>query len=254
MVERRSSAESESSGASALDRALRILEACARTDRSSTITDISRATGIPKSSVHRLCWKMVNLGALSPTENGFTLGMRVVALSGATPWLRFLRTEAAPLLHSLSTATGLVGDLALLAGTQALVVDEVFASTREMPKEIGRRLPLHATAVGKALLMQRTRAGLDQIVGRIPLEAFTPATVTDLDELWDQLARAAARGYVVSRGEWKPGRFGVASPILSNGRAVASIGLIGLTVTSSIDGVGESVASAAAELSARLRA
>ncbi|MET0521606.1 MAG: IclR family transcriptional regulator C-terminal domain-containing protein, partial [Jiangellaceae bacterium] len=163
-----------------------------------------------------------------------------------------LRTETAPVLHTLAATTGLVGNLAILAGTEAVIVDEVFTSERGVPKEVGRRLPLHASAIGKALLMGRSRADVDRILGAAELDAVTTSTILDRDELWAQLESAAERGFVVSEGEWRPGRFGVAAPVVSNGHTVASVGLIGLTATSSPDGVGDIIRSAALDISARL--
>jgi len=107
-------------------------------------------------------------------------------------------------------------------------------------------------AIGKALLMGRSRADVDRILGAPELDAVTTSTILDRDELWAQLASAAERGFAVSEGEWRPGRFGVAAPVVSNGHTVASVGLIGLIATSSPDGVGEIIRSAALDISARL--
>jgi IclR family transcriptional regulator, acetate operon repressor len=237
---------------SSIDRSLNILEACARVDRASTITEIARSTGIPKSSVHRLCGKLAALGALTATSTGFTIGVRVLALGGSNPWLRFLRTEAAPILHSLAASTGLVANLALLADLEAVIIDEVFASSQAMPKEVGRRLPLHASAVGKALLMNRAEAEFERMIAAESLATATGATLTTRDALWEQVSTGNDAGFVISVGEWKQGRFGVAAPVISRGSTVASIGLVGLSVAATADGVGASVAAAAKDLSSRL--
>ncbi|MCS5735734.1 IclR family transcriptional regulator [Herbiconiux daphne] len=239
-------------GPSSVERALLVLESCAKNGSVTSISEITRDTGIPKSSVHRLCWNLTRLGALTASENGFTIGVRILAFGGSNPWLRFLRTAAAPVLHGIAAETGLVSNLAILAGNEAMIVDEIFTSQHGVPKEVGRQLPVHASAIGKALLMGRPRTEVERILGAQDLSSVTASTLTDRDPLWEQLQQATERGFVVSLGEWRVGRFGVAAPITSNGRTVASVGLIGLSATPPAEGIGASIRLAASEISARL--
>lgn len=237
---------------SSVERTMLILEACAAFDETATIAEISRATGISKSAVHRLCWKLVEHGALSRTPTGFAIGMKIIALGSSSPWLRYLRTTSATTLHRLAKDTGLVGNLACLVGGEALLVDEVFASDFGVPKAVGRRLPLHAVAIGKALLMHRPTKEVDHILSQQDSAEFTLSTIEGRKRLDEELAQANTQGYVVSTGGWKTGRFGVAAPLLVRGAPVASIALVGSLAMDSPNGFGERVAEAAVLLSDRL--
>ncbi|MFC5337543.1 IclR family transcriptional regulator [Leucobacter denitrificans] len=237
---------------SSIGRALEILEACAAAEEPLSITEIAKRTRISTSAVHRTCWKLVDLGALTQVGHGFNLGMRVIALGGSSPWLRFLRTEAAPLLHRLASETGLSGNLACLVSGKAMLVDEVFSAEFGVPKELGRKLPLHATAIGKALLVNRSESEIERILGNKELDRYTPATVCDKEQLIEELVSAREQGYVLSKGDWKMGRFGVGAPVLADGVTVASIALIGSLAFTILDGLGERVREAAAQLTAKL--
>nr|WP_181442272.1 IclR family transcriptional regulator C-terminal domain-containing protein [Streptomyces tateyamensis] len=65
---------------------------------------------------------------------------------------------------------------------------------------IGRRLPAHATSLGKALLAERTEAEVHKLLGA-PLTALTEHTLTDYDALTADLARTRERGYAVDHEE-----------------------------------------------------
>jgi DNA-binding IclR family transcriptional regulator len=79
---------------------------------------------------------------------------------------------------------------------------------------IGRRLPAHATALGKALLAERPDDVVDEVLSW-PLAALTPHTITDRDALLADLATVRAQGYAVDREESTHGIvcFAVALPL-----------------------------------------
>jgi IclR family transcriptional regulator, acetate operon repressor len=79
--------------------------------------------------------------------------------------------------------------------------------------EIGRRVPLHATGVGKALLAAMAPDAADALVARTGMSARTPATLTDPAALREELAAARRRGWVLDEGEQEVGVRCVAAPV-----------------------------------------
>lgn len=78
----------------------------------------------------------------------------------------------------------------------------------------GARMPLHATAPGKALLAYMSEERLEEIIDRRGLAPLTNRTITDPDVLREQLAEVRERGYAVDEGERIVGMVLVAAPIL----------------------------------------
>ena len=91
----------------------------------------------------------------------------------------------------------------------------------------GARMPLHATAPGKALLAYLPEARVDEILERRGLVALTNNTITDRDVLEAQLEEVRERGYAVDEGERIVGMVLVAAPILDKRNRVQAAICIG---------------------------
>ncbi len=92
---------------------------------------------------------------------------------------------------------------------------------------VGRRMCAHCTAAGKVMLAYLPSAKLDKVlVGE--LLKFTVNTITDPDELRQELAQARERGYALAREELEDGLNAVAAPIYDHsGQAVAAVSISG---------------------------
>jgi DNA-binding IclR family transcriptional regulator len=91
----------------------------------------------------------------------------------------------------------------------------------------GRRVPLHATAVGLVLLAHAGGAVQHEVCSA-PLRAYTPATITNGTLLKQCLAKVRREGYAVVHSTLTEGRSGFAVPIRdSRGALVAAVGVVG---------------------------
>jgi DNA-binding IclR family transcriptional regulator len=206
-----------------------VLEACAAGDRPFTLTDLVDRTGMPKSTLHRVCWKLVEHGMLEHDDAGFRIGTRMFALGSTNPRLRRLRSLSMPYLQELVARTGWVVNLAILSGRRALIVDEVFDEGMPSVERMGgATMPLHATAIGKALLSGLEPAELDALVGTAALRPYTRRTIVRPNLLRDQLAAIRTGGVAYSHEEWRMGTSGVAAPVIVHGEVVAAVALVGV--------------------------
>jgi DNA-binding IclR family transcriptional regulator len=165
---------------------------------------------------------------LSHADDGFRIGTKLFALGSMSPDLRKLRAAAMPYLHQLVTETGWATNLAVLAERRALIVEEVYgglAGTRR--RMVGARLPLHATAVGKALLAGYDDATIDLVLGTGMLRPYTQTTIVRPNLLRDQLAAVRQTGVAFSHEEWALGTSGVAAPIRVGSAVVACVAAVG---------------------------
>lgn len=213
---------------SVIDRVFCVLESCAASGRPLTLVDLSKRTGLPKTTVHRVCWKLVDLGMLRHCDDGFHVSPKLFALGSMSPDLRRLRSVAMPWLHELTARTGWATNLAIIAERRALVVEEVFGpNARRMPRMVGGRLPLHATAIGKALLSGLSETELEDALGQGALRPYTQNTIVRPGLMRDQLDRVRKMGVALSYEEWSSGTCGVAAPIYVEGEVVAAVGVVG---------------------------
>ena len=214
-------------GPSVAERIFLVLEACATSNRTLTLSEFVERTGLPKTTLHRTCWKLVELGALDYVDGGYCIGTKLFALGGLNPCLRRLRAAAMPYLHELCLATGGVSDLAVLSDGQALIIEEVYPPSSRVPRMLGSPLPAHCTAVGKALVAALEPAEREALLGVGPLVPSTWRTLVQPDMLREHLDRIAQTGLAYSYEEWRLGVCGVAAPVLGGGRVLAAIGWVG---------------------------
>jgi len=239
--------------AAVIDRVFAILETCSNSRRTLSLADLVRATGLPKSTLHRLCGKLASIGALEQRADGFRVGPKLFALGALNPSMLRLRTQSMPALYRLSVDTGLIGNLAVLLGDKALLIDEIFPDERPIPRLVGAGLPLHATALGKALLACEPPERRVELLGTGPLQAYTRHTIVDRRRLLDQVEAIAATGIAFSMEESRLGLVGVAAPIIVDGKAEGALALVGIPRASEAKSYADMVHRAAAATAVALR-
>src|SRR5216684_3037588 len=210
---------------SVLERAFRILGAYIPADRELTLAEMTRRTGIPKPTVHRLAGELLALGLLEGERGVYRLGMRMFELGQLVPLQRDLREEALPFMQDLFEATHETVHLAVLDGTEVLYIEKISGHRRVAAgSRIGGRLPAHCTAVGKAIIAVSPPGVLDAVLAA-GLARRTAFTITVPSVLKKQLARA---GVAYEREESDLGVTCAASPVHRFGeQVVAAISVTG---------------------------
>lgn len=174
----------------------------ARGERPARLRELSEALGVPRSSMYALLQTLVECGWVRTDATGSLYSVGIRALLTGTSYLDSdLRVRAVrPYLDEASDALGETIHLARLDGS-----DVVYLATRESHEylrtisRVGRRVPVHAGALGKALLAERPDDELP--LGEEPLSAFTDRTHTSRATLLTDLAEVRARGHSVDREE-----------------------------------------------------
>lgn len=212
-------------GRSVTSKILAILSAFETSRRALNLTEISKAADLPLSTTHRLVGELVDEGILSRTGNGgIQLGLRLWAIAQNTG--RQLRDTARPFVQDLFSLTGETSQLAIRDGNMALYIDRVYGSKRvARASRVGGRLPLHATAVGKAILAFSEDWVMDAYLAQ-PLEPMTAHTRSNPVQLRNELNRAKHNGYAITREEVRLGTCSIAVPVYHTGRLGCSIGLV----------------------------
>lgn len=146
-----------------------------------TVTDLATRTGLSRSSVHRILQALEREQYVTrvAARTCYTLGPGLLNF-GIDAHLRLVSENRSHLI-ALSRALGENTELAVVSGRNAVVVDGVSGPERlGGTASIGKRFPLHANGLGKALLSRITDSSLNSFL-QGPMPRFTPATVTDRD-------------------------------------------------------------------------
>ncbi|MDQ0618282.1 IclR family transcriptional regulator [Arthrobacter globiformis] len=218
-------------GLSVVSKTVAILGAFSGERTELGLTELSHATGMPTSTVHRLVQELVQCGALERTATGrYVVGLKLWGIASRTPYSYALSDAAMPYLQQLLETTRGHAHLAALHGQSALVLEKLsWAESEQTISRIGSNLPLHATATGQVLLAYAPRALQEEVLAG-PLPAFTSRTITD--PLMFRRLLAMIRHQAVSRslGELVPGLDACAAPVFWPDRQIA--GSIGSVVVS----------------------
>ncbi|MEV0560603.1 IclR family transcriptional regulator [Dactylosporangium sp. NPDC050588] len=184
-------------------RTLDVLEVLADQPRAWTLVDLARALDIPKSSLHGLMRTMTARGWVRADETGtrFRLGMRALQVGAAYLDGDDSVAVMSGVLDELSRRLGETVHLGRIEGDQIVYLAKRDSTHRlRLYSAVGRRLPAHATALGKALLAQHADADADAMLSW-PLQRLTAGTITDRDALHRALATVRETGYAVDREE-----------------------------------------------------
>jgi DNA-binding IclR family transcriptional regulator len=220
------------SGTQAIARAVAILKAFGPESALRTPQELSKRTGLNRSTVYRI------LNALEREElvvsNGaghYQLGPELAILGGLALRQLDLRGVALPFLRELVRRSGETVDLEVLRGAHVIIVEELPGDyLLSTSSNVGTIWPAHCTSTGKLLLAALPPAELDALVAG-GLRACGPRSITDGAALREELQAVLARGYATSYEELEAHLHAVGAPIYDHlGRIVAAVSISGPAV------------------------
>jgi IclR family transcriptional regulator, acetate operon repressor len=221
------------SPSAAVERALAMLEAVAQASEGLSNAEISRKLNIPKSSASYILRTLETQGYLARhRESGkYRVGLKILSLSRGALGGLDVRGIALPIMRHLMQLTGLTCHLAVLDGPDAVYIEKVEPEGFiRMDTWVGRRMRVHATSVGKAIVAHIPQPQLQQILHQAGMEKRTPKTITTQSRLLKELEKVRAQGYAVDDEENNLGARCVAAPIFDEHASIsASLGLSGTT-------------------------
>ena len=213
----------------AVERALSMLELVASSKKGLSNADLSRRLKIPKSSASYILRVLENRAYLRRGGDGkYLLGLRLMSLTSdalshvdvrdiAKPELqRFLKNSRLPEAH-----------LAILDNGRAVYIEKVEAedSFIKMDIWVGHRLPVHTTAIGKALVAYLPQEEIVKILKTHGLEKKTRKSISSSEKFLREAAKVRQFGFAVDNEENSVGVRCIAAPIFdSQGNVVAAIG------------------------------
>ncbi|MCF6092417.1 IclR family transcriptional regulator [Microaerobacter geothermalis] len=221
----------------AVDRALRILDLFDENETELKITDISQRINLHKSTVHSLLKTLQIHGYIQQNpENGkYKLGMKLFERGSFVIYGLDVRKIAKPYLMDLSMNTGQTTHLVILDGKEGVYIDKVEGPQAVvLYSRIGRRIPVHCSAVGKALVAFRKKEEIESILKDYVYQKSTENTISNEKDFLDELEKVRQVGYAVDNQENEPDVRCIAVPIRDHsGAPIAAISMS--TLVSRVD-------------------
>ncbi len=189
------------------------------------ITELAEQVEMYKSTVHRLLGTLMKRGYIQQNihTGKYKLGYQILDLGMRLLSSLDLQKEATPFLQILADQTNEVVHLGILDQGDIVYIDKVESKqTVRMHSRVGKRVPVHAVGLGKAILAALTEEEISRLFDQYGLVAVTPKTITDRQHLLKALDDVRHQGYAFDIEENELGICCVASAIFDNNRNVVA--------------------------------
>ena len=214
-----------------IDRATAILKALAGGPRRLGVSELADRLGLARPTVHGLLQTLQSHGFVEQdrTSDKYQLGPGLLQLGYSYLDLNELRARSIAYADRLAARASAAVRVGVMHGSSVVVVHHVFRPDSAFGiLEVGLQLPLHASALGKAILAFSPAQVIDDLLAE-PLPRLTKRTL-DASEVRHELATIRDQGMATERDEAVLGESSAASPIFDHGgSAVGAIGVVDAT-------------------------
>ena len=217
-----------------VEKALQILEAFNISHPELSVSELEDILSLPKVSIYRFLRVLLKRGFImqNPQTRKYRLGIKVFELGSLVLKDMELRKVAFPLIEELSRKSRETVHLGVLDGHEAVSIEGAESGySLRISLPIGKRVYLHSTGIGKAILAFLEDDEIDEIIDEQGLPRFMTNTITEPKVLKKEIQIIRERGYAIDDEENEPGVCCVAAPILDSSRhVIASISISGPSV------------------------
>jgi IclR family acetate operon transcriptional repressor len=243
----------------ALRKGLAVLELLA-TEGPLTLAEIQRRGALNKTMTFRLIRVLRETGYVRHDleSHRYSLALKLLELGGAVAARLDIVRVGQSLLDQLRGEFGETINLGVMDERHVVYVAMAESSRPglRMASRVGGLGCLHSTSIGKAILAFLPEPDRDALISNLVWTAVTPKTITNRDDLRDELERTRLRGYATDDEENEIGARCVGVPILDGaGLPLAAISVSGPTVRIGDDALGamsERLWEASRKISSRL--
>jgi len=215
----------------ALERGLLILEHLAQSRRGVTLSQLTSKLQLPRSTGHALLLTYQRCGYVQrDRETGrYRLGSRLHTLANMALAGHTLRSHCSSYLHRLMQETHATVHLAVMENGEVILIDRVEPNGNvRLATWVGKRMGLHCTAVGKAIIAHLPPGVLDELIQRQGLMRYNENTISSVRKLRAACEQIRQLGYAVDDEEEEIGVRCIGAPIYNDkGEVVAAISISG---------------------------
>ena len=210
---------------SAVQRTISILEALSRVE-SINLESLAKDTGLPKATLLRFLSTLISLGYVMRDDGDlYHLTLKMFSTGSRSLSHIDLVTTAKPFAKRLAKELGETVHMGILEGDTAVyVLKEESMYTLRMYSQVGKRIPLYCTAIGKIFLSEMSDDELEEYFRTNPLKPFTPKSIRTHHALREELERTRQRGWAIDDEEHEENVFCIGAPVRDyTGKTIAAM-------------------------------
>lgn len=241
-----------------VDRVFDIIEQLAASNIPMSLSDVSKATGMSKSTVHRLLASMCARHYVEKNEdNTYSIGYKLMETVSLHINSLELLTEAKPFLSNLLRDLHLTAHMGVLDGCDVIYLEklDIYPNTM-LYTQVGFRSPAYCSSMGKCLLSCLSGDELEEALYGCTFKKYTPNTITNIREFKKYLRDVRRQGWAMDDEEYQLGHRCIGAPVYDyRGTPVAAIsasGSVRQLPDDILDSVIQEVKQAAADLSRKM--
>ncbi|TCP19289.1 IclR family transcriptional regulator [Scopulibacillus darangshiensis] len=242
-----------------VDRALDIIKIVSSNKEGCGVTEIANQIDINKSSVYRILVTLAQHGFIEQDESSgkYKIGYSFLEISSSLLESIDIRSEAMPFLKELESETDEVVHLVVYDQGEVVYIEKLEGNqTLRTHSKVGRRAPMHCSAVGKAILSHQTPAEVAEIIKQNGLPKHTDYTITNKGRFLQELDDIKTKGYSLDLEENEYGIICIAVPVFDYlGKVMAAISVSGPSIRMSEDRIAclkQKIIESGSKISARL--
>jgi len=168
------------------------------------LIDVSSALGLNKSTTHRILQSLIMLGYVKQDENlRYESTFRIVGLANQIMRRVDIHAMIRPILRELMEKTGETVHFVEREDIYAVYIDKVesYTNNLQLVSQIGNRIPLYCSGVGKAISANLPTSEVIDIWNRSDIKPLTPKTILDIEHFMNLLSTIKVRGYALDDEE-----------------------------------------------------
>lgn len=212
-----------------LGRAFTIMEELLKSDKPLGVSELARLTGIPKANTFRIMKTLEELKAVSPKEDGYILGSKMIELGAGAKHNDEFMLVAKPYLQKLSKTCEETVNLGIMFQDYVLFIHTELAEQRSLVASLPPVTPLYCCSVGKIFLAYQTNKELEHYFKVHHPIKRTINTRTTKEALLQESEKIRRDGIAHDHEEYDYGLSCIAAPIFLGENLAAGISLSGPT-------------------------
>lgn len=189
-----------------------------------TASELATEVGMSRPTTFRLLLSLEQAGFADRIGNRYVLGWEMARLGKLADPYKGLASRVQPILDSLTAELNESSTLSVPTGELdfELVAEAVGSRMLTIQQFVGQKYPLHASATGKVLLAELPDSRIKRLLPQ-RLDALTPDTIVDREELITQLHQIRKQGYSTLDNELEEELYALACPVRSAEGALIGI-------------------------------
>lgn len=213
----------------ATERSIAILEEIRCRDGAG-VTELADHFGFSKSTVHDHLKTLENTKYLHRDGDEYSIGLRFLDLGGYARQRQELYEISKREIDDLAEETGEAAKIAVEEHGRGIYLYQSRGENAvQTDSHVGTRVYLHSCSIGKAILAHLPEERASEVIDEYGLPEWTEYTITNEDELFDELETIRNRGIAIDDEERIRGLRCVGTPVMRDGEVLGAISVSGPT-------------------------